>query len=360
MRTAAKRIAASTGFIVVIAVMLLGYNALRHLVFWAPNDEISFESPDGVVIRGSLIKPSEDGVHPVVVMLHGSGPESRSGPGYRVLTNAIVRAGVAVLFYDKRGTGDSGGDFETATYADFIADAIAAVRFLAERDDIDTTRIGLHGNSESGWFTPEIAYTSGQVAFIFNRVGPPLPWMQNVIWEVRNDLLAAGIAEADLEPLLDVTMRRWQYYVAAAADPSLAAGGERDAINAELERLRAAVPGAAAELPAEVAPYDRARYADLAIEVGYDPTPYLEAIDVPLVYAFGETDINVPTARSVAYLEEFRRQNNKDIEIVVFAGVGHPMAHWTGLFYGGYLPGFMAMMEEWYSARAVSRASASP
>jgi len=360
MRTATRSMMRIAGGVIMIVLLLAGYNVLRHLVFLAPTEDVVFTSADGTELRGTLVKPWAGGPHPAVVMMHGSGSEHRGGPSYRIMANAILRTGIAVLLYDKRGVGESGGVFGRTDYRSFIADGAAAVRFLAARDDVDSTRIGLHVNSESGWFAPEIAQSTGQVAWIFNRAGPPLPWMQNVIWEVRNDMLAAGIAESDVGPLLDVTLRRWKYYVAAAADPSLATSPERDAINAEMQRLRDTVPGADGQLPAEVAPYDPDRYAALAAEVGYDQTPFLEAIDVPMIYTFGERDINVPTAESVAYLETFRERHGKDIEIVVLEGVGHSFANWTGLFYGGYVPEFIAVLDRWYRDRAASPASPSP
>jgi pimeloyl-ACP methyl ester carboxylesterase len=224
---------------------------------------------------------------------------------------------------------------------------------LAERDDIDATRIGLHANSESGWFTPEIAVRTGKVAFVFNRVGPPLSWMENVIWEVRNDAQAAGIAEADIASVVEVTRRRWQYYVDAASDPSLAEGPEPDAINAELRRIVAEVPGAESEVPTELPPYDRELYERYQANFGYDPLPFLIQLDIPVVYTFAEQDINVPTEQSVAFLERFREQHDKDIEIVVIQDVGHLMAAPRGFLYGGYVPELIEVMDEFYSDWAI-------
>ena len=99
----------------------------------------------------------------------------------------------------------SGGNFDAALYRDFVVDAIAAVRYLASREDIDSDRIGLFGISESGWLTPEIAAVSHGVAFIVNRVGPPLSWIETVLWEARNEFLSEGAAEADLDMLLALT-----------------------------------------------------------------------------------------------------------------------------------------------------------
>jgi len=337
----------SLGALLMLGLSVVLFNYLRYIVFWFPTESVTFDS-DGVEIRGTLIKPADEGVFPAVVILHGSGPESRDGPSYHVIANTIVRSGMAVLLYDKRGIGESGGDFESALYQDFVADAVSAVRYLAGRDDIDADNIGLQGNSEGGWFTPEVAHTTGQVAFIFNRVGPPLSWVENVIWEVHNDLLADGIAESDVGMLTANTRRRWQYYIAAGSDPSLASGDLRDSINAELKQLRETVPGADDALPESLVAYDEATYASYAADFGYDPRPFLEAIDVPMIYTFGETDINVPTTRSVEFLEKFREEYNKDIDIVVFDDVGHPMANWTGIFTAGYVPAFLDLMESWY------------
>jgi len=341
------------GVLILIVVALVGYNYLRHLVYWLPTEEVVFHSQDGTELKGTLLMPDGETPYSAVVMLHGSGPEGRKGPGYRILSNAIARSGVAVLFYDKRGVGESGGDFESALYSDFIADAIAAVDYLAQRDDIDPSRIGLHANSEGGWFAPEIAVRTGRIAYIFNRVSPAFSWIDTNLWETRNDLIAAGIAESDLEPLLAITLRRWQYYIDAANDPSLAEGPARDAINVELARVRAEIPGAESEVPRALAPYDAKAYDGYAADLGYDPVPFLEQLDIPMMYSYGETDINIPTADCVAFLEQFREAYDKDIDIVVIEGVGHPMAAPRGYMYGGYVPELMDAMQEFYSAQAV-------
>ena len=322
------------------------FNLTRYLMFLTPTEEVTFRSA-GFEISGVLVKPAEVGVFPAVVILHGSGPESLSDPAYKATANTLVRAGFAVLLYDKRGVGKSGGDFDSALYSDFVDDAVEAVRYLRHREDVDANRIGLFGNSESGWFTPEIAYRSGNIAFIFNRVGPPLPWINTVLWEVRNEFLDAGVAEADIEKLLDITERRWSYYTAAGLDPSLAEGPVRDAINADLTALRASVPLADQVLPERLRPYEMEFYSDFSADASYDPGPFLRLIDVPMFYAFGENDVNVPTEQCVEYLEVLREEYGKNIEYMVFEGVGHPLANWSGILTAGYVPSYIETVETW-------------
>ena len=325
---------------------LVLFNVFHYLIYWSPTEEVTFKNGD-LQLSGLLIKPAEEGIFPAVVILHGSGPESLSDPAYKIAANTLVRSGFAVLMYDKRGVGNSGGTFENALYGDFIGDAIAAVRYLRNRNDIDWNRVGLFGNSESGWFTPEIAFRADNIAFIFNRVGPPLPWIDTVLWEVRNEFLDAGVAESDLDELLDITKRRWSYYQATGFDPTLAESPERDAINAELQILRDVVPLAKKVLPEQLRPYDRKFYSGFAINSLYDPGPYLEEIDVPVYYVFGETDVNVPTEQSVAFIEELREEHGKNVDYIVLEGVGHPLMHWTGVLTGGYLPEYLEIVESW-------------
>lgn len=341
-----KRFASLFSWSFALLAALVLFNVIQYLIYWSPTEDVTFRNGD-VVLAGTLIKPDETGIFPAVIVLHGSGPESLSDPAYKVSANVLVRSGFAVLLYDKRGVGKSGGIFDKALYGDFISDAIAAVHYLRGRSDIDATNIGLFGNSESGWFTPEIAFRAGNIAFVFNRVGPPLSWMDTVLWEVRNEFLDAGVAEADLETLVDVTERRWRYYQAAGFDPSLADSPQRDAINAELQMLRSTILLADEVLPAELRPYDQEFYSGFAIDSLYDPGLYLQEIDVPMYYAFGETDVNVPTEASVAYLEKLRAEYGKDVSFIVFEGVGHSLMHWTGFLTGGYLPAYLELVETW-------------
>ena len=330
--------------LVALVVALLAYTAARHMVFWSQTEDIVFDSGD-IRLAGTLIKPAGVGVFPAVVMLHGSGPETRGGPGYRVNAKALVRSGFAVLIYDKRGTGASGGDFDAALYRDFVTDAIAAVHYLASREDIDGNRTGLFGNSEGGWFTPEIAAVTHGVAFIINKVGPPLSWIETVLWEVRNDFLAEGASEADLDTLLALTRRRWDYMRAAAADPTLAAGPQREALEAAISDV-----ALAEGLPA----YDADVYHRFAADSSYDPAPYLREINIPMLYIFGELDVNVPTAQSVAFLESLRKDYSKNITIRVLPGVGHFLFlySWRGLLEAGYPPGYLDLIESWAARQA--------
>jgi fermentation-respiration switch protein FrsA (DUF1100 family) len=340
------RAAKIVGAVVVVVVLVAGFNYARYLVYWGPTESVSYVS-GGVSIACTLALPQRPGPFPAILELLGSGPEVRSDPAYRINATNMVRRGFAVLVCDKRGVGESGGNLEKATFADFAADAAAGVHYLAGRSDIDPDRIGLLTNSESGWYSPQVAADTGQVAFIINRVGSPLPWLDTVLWETRNDLLAAGVTGRDLDDVLAATARRWRFYIEVNRDPQLSDGPERDAIDAELARLRRDVPAATDFLPQEAMDYDPEAYAEFAADAAYDPGAYLRQIDIPLLYVLGGKDINVPTKNVVAFLENFRDTYQGTVDLRVYPDLGHALATWRGIFHGGYTPDYLSFVGQW-------------
>jgi pimeloyl-ACP methyl ester carboxylesterase len=58
---------------------------------------------------------------------------------------------------------------------------------------------------------------------------------------------------------------------------------------------------------------------------GFDPLPYIERIDVPVLWLFGAGDHSIPTKRSVAILESLVRERGKRFTWFVYPGVDHAL-----------------------------------
>jgi alpha/beta superfamily hydrolase len=76
----------------------------------------------------------------VVVLVHGSGPATRDEEvaGHRVfavLADHLLRHGIAVLRYDKRGISRSTGDYEHHTQSQLMDDLAAVVDALKTRHE---------------------------------------------------------------------------------------------------------------------------------------------------------------------------------------------------------------------------------
>jgi uncharacterized protein len=122
-----------------------------------PTDSDVIIPANGFNISGTLTMPPGVGRlrHPIILLVGGSGPVDRDEtvagiPIFSQLAGALAERGFIVLRYDKRGIGQSGGRTETVTLTDYADDLLAAIKWLARRDDVDSRRIAVVGHSEGG------------------------------------------------------------------------------------------------------------------------------------------------------------------------------------------------------------------
>ncbi len=108
--------------------------------------EISIEG-DGVTLAGTLSRPKSAKKTPAVVLVppgpHASRNFGSDGPNptFVDLAFALVARGYAVVRYDTRGVGKSGGSSAAQTWDASLADADAAVRFAQSAEGIDATHV---------------------------------------------------------------------------------------------------------------------------------------------------------------------------------------------------------------------------
>ncbi|MDO5988627.1 alpha/beta fold hydrolase [Flavivirga amylovorans] len=144
------------------------------------SEEITFKNFEAnISLSGTLTIPNsnENNNFPTVILISGSGPDERDAElfGHKpflVLSDYLTRNGIAVLRFDERGTGESEGNFKTATSFDFKTDVESAISYLKTRNDIN--EIGLIGHSEGGLIAP-MAASNKEIKFIILLAGPVLP-----------------------------------------------------------------------------------------------------------------------------------------------------------------------------------------
>ena len=120
-------------------------------------EEVAFHNLDAhVTLAGTLTYPVgyKPGKRiPVVLMVTGSGPQSRDEgvfdhKPFLVLSDFLARNGIASLRYDDRGVGQSTGSFKGNTTRDFYEDAKAGLNWLRKTRRFKS--VGLLGHSEGG------------------------------------------------------------------------------------------------------------------------------------------------------------------------------------------------------------------
>jgi pimeloyl-ACP methyl ester carboxylesterase len=127
--------------------------ASRTSAFSLPGDETVTIPSIGFNLAATITRPAAATAAPAVILIAGSGPTDRDEtiagiPVFGQVARDLVAAGFAVVRYDKRGVGQSGGRAESATIADYAEDARNVLLWLERQKGIDKERIAVVGHSE--------------------------------------------------------------------------------------------------------------------------------------------------------------------------------------------------------------------
>ena len=196
-------------------------------------EQVSIDTPRGYTLAGTLTRPKGvTGPVPVLVTISGSGPQDRDSriaivqdyAPFRDIADTLGRRGIAVLRYDDRGVGQSGGGGalrDTATSADFADDVLSVVNYLRLRKDIDGSRIALAGHSEGGLIAPIVAVKDPRIRAVILMAGPAISGRKVLEYQNENGIRAAKVTDAQRDSLrrtvpaaLDSLARanRWMRY----------------------------------------------------------------------------------------------------------------------------------------------------
>ena len=102
---------------------------------------VTIPGTDGLALAGTFQAGSGEAPRPTLLLLHMLGADRSD---WQTLATTLNEAGYNTLALDMRGHGDTGGarDWELAA-----ADHVLVWQYLAERPDVDPTRIGVIGGS---------------------------------------------------------------------------------------------------------------------------------------------------------------------------------------------------------------------
>ncbi|NML68218.1 prolyl oligopeptidase family serine peptidase [Chryseobacterium sp. RP-3-3] len=251
--------------------------ALPEMVFSQSTDftiqDVKFES-QGITLAGSILLPKNS--FAAVVIVHGSDPVKREMD----FAKRLAKEGIAVLTYDKRGVGESGGvyvgpsvgtnNIDTVNLNLLAHDANAAVKTFRTYLKDKKIPIGLVGFSQAGWIIPMAASKNPQIKFMVLFSGPTITTLE----QLRFQFYTNG------------NNSFWENHT------------EADAI--------------------EHTKNDPDRYQFAAT----DPKTYLSTLSIPGLWLFGEKDIQIPVKLCIEQLNTLKAQG-KPFEYISFPKLGH-------------------------------------
>jgi pimeloyl-ACP methyl ester carboxylesterase len=275
--------------------------ATRTTAFSLPGDERVSIPATGFNLAGSLTKPANaTGRLPAVVLIAGSGPADRDEtvagiPIFGHLARGLSEAGFAVVRYDKRGVGQSGGRPESAALPDYTEDARAAVRWLERRPEVDKDRIAVVGHSEGAAVALLLASREDRVKAAVLVAGPGTTGAQLVLEQQRHAL--------DLMKL-DASERAAKIALQEQIQAAVLKGTGWDGVPDDLRR--------AADTP---------WFQSL---LAFDPARVMKDVDQPLLIVQGELDTQVPPHHADKLLELAQSRNRKvDAQLLKVPGINH-------------------------------------
>ncbi|MDF2518464.1 MAG: hypothetical protein K0R59_3760 [Sphingobacterium sp.] len=250
---------------------------LPEMIFSQSTDftiqEVKFES-QGVTLAGSILGPKNP--FAAVVIVHGSDPVKREIE----FAKRLAKEGIAVLTYDKRGVGESGGvyvgpsvgtnNIDTTNLNLLSNDANEAVKTFRTYLKDKKTPIGLVGFSQAGWIIPITASKNQQIEFMVLFSCPTITTLE----QLRFQFYTNG------------NNNFWEHHTDADAR--------------------------------EHTKNDPDKYQFVAT----DPKISLNMLSVPGLWLFGEKDIQIPVKLCIEQLNSFKVQG-KPFEYTLFPTLGH-------------------------------------
>ena len=238
--------------------------------------DIKFES-QGFTLVGYILKPKK--LFAAVVIVYGSDPVKRE----MAFAKRLAKEGIAVLTYDKRGVGESGGTYVgpsvgtnniDSTNLNLLSqDANAAVKIFRTYLKDKKILIGLVGFSQAGWIIPITASKNPQIEFMVLFSGPTITTLE----QLRFQFYTNG------------NNNFWGNHTEAEA---------REHIKNDVDRYQFTAT---------------------------DPKNSLTTLSIPGLWLFGENDIQIPVKLCIEQLNQLKAQG-KPFEYTLFSKLGHNTA----------------------------------
>ncbi len=216
-------------------------------------EEVEFFNGD-LRLAGMIFVPEGEGPFPVAVIIHGSGTSRRNSKWYLSVTRHLQDSGIAVLLPDKRGCEKSEGNWVGANFEVLAGDTLAAVEFVRNREEIDSSKLGLVGMSQGGWIAPVAASRDEGISFVVSMSGSTVTTDQQLLHE----------------EIHNISKFTWPFIARILAPTTT-------------KRIQ--------------------RMAHFQPISGFDPIPYWKKVEAPKFFAFGGHDLNVPVEESVDVLQ---------------------------------------------------------
>ncbi len=267
------------------------------------NEDISFES-NNLKINGTIWYPKDE-ESKAIVIVSSSGNADRSAS--RAEAILFAQMGFTTFHYDKRGTGNSEGDWQIASIEELVTDDINAIKYFSNKIGIPLTNIGIKGSSQGATKIPYI-----------------LSELENLKYGIAVSCPGVTLLESDLN-----------YWRNRNAD---IIGNEIDAATKFQQKVFEFIAGKLSRTDLEKAinnEKSNSWFANVWLpnldevhtdkKLLYSPIPFFETTKQPILIIQGTKDEIIPTDSYEAISEALTKSDNDNFKTILLEGASHSM-----------------------------------
>jgi len=294
--------------------------------------EVSYTNVEqGFSLGGTLTLPEGEGPFPAAILVSGSGSQNRDEEifghkPFKLLADQLTRGGIAVLRYDDRGVGSSGGSAAESTTGDLAGDARSAFEYLLSNNIIDHSKIGIIGHSEGGMIAFMLASSHEDIAFIISLAGPGVDGKTILLEQSDYITSLSGVAPSIREDnrivmstVYDIMMANesYQTWEKEVLDFANKFYSEKDMDYYSEEDIERGKRNLLASIP-------ESSYAWMRYFVMFDPAPLFNSIKCPVLALNGEKDCQVLPEKNIQSIKNgLLAAGNINTLTMILPGLNH-------------------------------------
>jgi len=278
----------------------------------------------GYQLAGELIETTSDlnRKRPLLVMVHGSEKEAAIGNSRSLL---LAAQGISVFVYDKRGTGQSEGEY-TQNFELLADDAAAAMEHAQQLASGRFSRCGYFGASQGGWVAP-LAATRSKVDFVaigFGLVASPI--------EEDRDQMLSEIRDSGYRPSTESNIQRVSSATTRIVQSHFEYGFEElESLREELSQepwfktIQGEYSGSMLRMSDDdLRRVGRSLFDNLELQWDYNARAVLNKLDLPILWVVAQNDRAAPSEQTIKALSDLKAKG-KPIQAFLFPDTDHGM-----------------------------------
>lgn len=291
-----------------------------------------YNQDSSILFAGTLTLPLNREIKKAVVLVSGTGKQDRDGTmaGHKIfaqLADSLSNHGIAVLRTDDRGTGATTGVYETATTADFAADALLAISYLKTRKELLKAKIGLIGHSEGAAAALIAAAGSSDVQFLVSLSGLASKGLDALIAQNEQLVNAASIPDLNKKRFNTINglMFRTAYQFADSPDMEKQLRNTYTEWRQKDQRMMDSLKIVNDHFRFFLESYiTQATGKWYRYHIRFDPVVYMKEVKIPCLVIYGSSDKMIDVKASVdnwnRYVPSMKHSGSR---VEVFKGLNH-------------------------------------